>query len=157
MRTGIAICLLLALGPWTSSAQEHPFAIKEEPIGMDLSFGRLEWGRTTLAYSHSWMGGQSYSQALLLKDLRAPLVQGLDFHARFGLAFSPGAGWEGTGRQPELVLPYAALHWQPSENFQMRLEYSQPGAAGLYPYGWQDGWGGSLRRPYHPARRSTSP
>jgi len=42
-------------------------------------------------------------------------------------------------RQPELVIPYAALSWQPSEHFFLHLEYSQPGEGAMLPYG-AGGW-----------------
>jgi len=66
------------------------FARQEAPGGWSFPLG-LEWGRTTLSYSQTWLGSQSHSQAYLLKDLRAPLASGLTFNARFGLGFSRAA------------------------------------------------------------------
>lgn len=135
MRFATALCLLLMSSGVLADATEHPFAKQTAPVGLDLSFGRLEWGKTTLGYSQSWIGSGSISQGYLLKDLRAPLADGLELNARFGFSFVPGTGLNGASNEAELVIPYAALHWQPSESFQLRLEYSRPGQGAFHPYG----------------------
>lgn len=127
--------LILLVTPLAAATEVHPFAISEPAQGLDLSFGRLEWGRTSLSYSQAWSEAGSFSQGLLLKELCAPLTSQLDFRAQFGLAFTPGTGPDGEPRQPELVIPYAALNWEPSDHFQLRLEYSHFGSTGSHPFG----------------------
>ena len=140
MRASIAMGLLMVAASAWGQSLEHPFARQEQPVGWRFPLG-LEWGRTTLSYSQTWLGSQSLSQAYLLKDLRAPLASGLTFNARFGLGFSPGGSLnQQQDRQPELVIPYAALSWQPSEHFLLRLEYSHPGQGAIAPYGLGGWW-----------------
>ncbi len=146
MRSRIAFALLtlLFLTGLAPATEEHPFAITPESPRLDLSFGRLEWGPTSVLYSQSWSGSQSFGRGYLLKDLRAPLAPGLDFRARFGMAFTPGGGWDGQPRSPELVLPYAALSWEPTENLLLRFEFSHLGSGSpLGMAGYASPWRGS--------------
>lgn len=144
IRRTLALLVLLGLpAAVLAETPSHPLAALPT-LGASSSLGlgldRLQWGATALSYSQSWSAGRSYSLGLLTKDLRVPLGSTLDFNARFGLAFEPGAQSLGTGEQgARFVLPYAALDWQPSDNFQMHLEVGQ--GAGLYDpfgvYGWR--------------------
>lgn len=138
--------LLLALAaPALAETPLGPLALSAPIQGspqLGLGLDRLQWGPTALSYSQSWSAGETSSLGLLTRDLRIPLGGQLDFNARFGLAFTPGAsqlaGEQGGAR---FVLPYAALDWRPGENFILHLEVGQGG--GLYdpltPYGWRSG------------------
>lgn len=155
IRPTLALLALLGL-PTLALAESpvHPLAALPTPgVSGSLGLDRLQWGATALSYSQSWSAGRSSSLGLLTKDLRVPLGRTLDFNARFGLAFEPGAQSLGTGEQgARFVLPYAALDWQPSENFQMHLEVGQ--GTGLYDpfgvYGWH-------RSPFGSPLRASAP
>jgi len=142
----LACLLLLALAaPALAETALNPLAqaapmVTSPTLGLGLE--RLQWGPTAVSYSQSWGAGESRSLGLLTRDLRIPLGAQLDFNARFGLAFTPGAqqlGNEGGGAR--FVLPFAALDWRPGANFILHLEVGQGG--GLYdplaPYGWRSG------------------
>jgi len=142
IRRPLALLALLALPALAvADTVAHPFAALPAPgAPSKLGLDRLQWGTTALSYSQSWSAGRSSSLGLLTKDLRVPLGRGLDFNARFGLAFAPGSQSLGTGEEgARFVLPFAALDWQPSENLQLRLEVGQ--GLGLYDpyaaYGWR--------------------
>ncbi len=131
----IATLLILGLaGAALADSARHPLAQIDLPaaptLGLDLD--RLDWGGTTLSYSMAWSGGRNSSLGLLTKDLRIPLGETLNFNTRFGLAFSPNTGLDGEAAPTQLVLPYAALDWRPSEHIHMHLEYSR-GGTGLWP------------------------
>jgi hypothetical protein len=142
----LACLLLLALAaPVLADTALNPLAqalpITSSPQ-LGLGLDRLQWGPTAISYSQSWSAGESHSLGLLTRDLRIPLGAQLDFNARFGLAFSPGAQQLSSEEGgPRFVLPYAALDWRPGESFILHLEVGQGG--GLYdpfaPYGWRSG------------------
>jgi hypothetical protein len=132
MRAALLMALLLCAAPLAAELSQHPFAKNEASSGPGLPLG-LQWGQTTLSYSHAWLGAGSVSQGLLTKSLYAPLGGGLEFQASFGLQFTPMSSFAEGEQQPQWVLPYAALNWQPNDHFQLRLEYSQPGT------GWGHG------------------
>ena len=132
----VSLALILCAAPLSATTTAtHPFARSEAPSRLGFSLPGIEWGSTTLSYSQAWFGGSSASRGLLTKELFAPLAPGLEFQAQFGLQFTPGLGSADGEAQPNWVLPYAALNWEPSDHFQLRLEYSQYGS----------GWGSPSR------------
>ncbi len=124
----------------------HPLAMETlpTPASLNLDSDWLQWGATSVSYSSSWMGGNQFSLGLLTKDLRVPLGSKLNINARFGLAFSPGAGLGNDQGATQLVLPYAALDWRPGENMLLHVEFSQgPGNGfGRSSYGPLGAWNG---------------
>ncbi len=140
----IATLLLLALPALALADSEiHPLAtqtLNSTPT-LGLTSDLLQWGNTSISYSSAWAGGEQFSLGMLTKDLRMPLAKGLDFNARFGVAFMAGSGLNGLNGEPsntQLVLPYAALDWRPSENMHLHLSFSQ-GGYGNPRYGYFSG------------------
>lgn len=150
------LVLLLAL-PLSAAAEveTHPLAalpqlgVQSPGLGLD----RLEWGPAALSYSTSWYAGQSQSLGLLTKDLRIPLGGDWDFNARFGMAFSPDGGLGTEPGRTELVLPYAALDWRPSDSFRLHLEVGQGYGTGFGASSWDAFGGRGWLRPGLAARR----
>lgn len=148
----LMVLALPALG--LADTATHPLATRALPgtPTLGLSNDLLQWGSTSLSYSSAWAGGEQFSLGLLTKDLRVPLGQGLDFNARFGVAFTPGTGNAASGdaSSTRLVLPYAALDWRPTENTHLHLSFSQ-GGYGNYGFsrhgvGYADPWMPTFRK-----------
>ncbi len=148
----ILAILTLPLAVMAETAK-HPLAIEtlQAPANLDLGADFLQWGSTNISYSSSWMGGNQYSLGLLTKDLRVPLGANFDFNARFGLAFTPGAGLGADEAATQLVLPYAALDWRPSENTLFHFEFSQ-GTGNPYRYTPLGAWAADPLTPRRLAR-----
>ncbi|MCP4548926.1 MAG: hypothetical protein GY835_20930 [bacterium] len=137
MRTYILLSILLLIAATSSLAStlDHPFAQSFNTASPGSGLGLIEWGRTSISYSSSWMGKHNYSQGLLLKGMQMNLAPGLDFEASFGLSFVPTHSFDNGQGSGEFVLPYAAIHWQPNDKFSVHLEYSHMGrnsGLGLY-------------------------
>jgi hypothetical protein len=126
-----SILLILLLVGWISisappvPAQTHPFAIEQTTPDLKSIPDLFQWGPTSVSYSQSWSGNQSFSRGYLLKDMYARLTGTLDFEARVGLSFTPGTRLDGSSNSSELEIPFAAINWRPSDNFSLRVEYSQ--------------------------------
>jgi hypothetical protein len=145
-RTIIILAILGLARAGLAETAGHPLAMEtlSTPASLGLDSNWLQWGSTSVSYSSSWMGGDQSSLGLLTKDLRVPLGRNLDFNARFGLAFSPGAGLGNDQGATRLVLPYAALDWRPSENTRLHIEFSQGtgNGFGYAPYSPLSSWAG---------------
>lgn len=111
-----------------SELPAHPFVLSpESEREFSLPF---EWGPTTLGYSQSWGGGESWSRGMMMKSLKAELMPGLHFQARMGLSYRAGAF--NAAENARFELPEASLVWRPREDFVLRLQFSH-GSRMLYP------------------------
>jgi hypothetical protein len=126
--------LLALLAPAGAELPQHPFAA---PSQSSLSLegpSLLEWGTSTLGYSQTWYGGESRSQGFLLKEFRSVLHPSLEFKARFGMSFQPGA-MNGSGDEnARFEIPEASLTWRPGGNTVIRLHFQQGSLGQSLPY-----------------------
>ncbi|MCG8607112.1 hypothetical protein MJD09_19275 [bacterium] len=132
----ITICVMLLPAVLTAQLKEDTqtdfskVLVKPNKMGSLVGLLGLDPNRFSMNHSYTFsvgsFGGESFSQGLYLNTMRYQLSNPITMYLQLGFQHQPlGSLGQSNPNQNQVFLSGAGFQYEPSDNFQLRLEFSQ--------------------------------